>query len=107
MTDGSMNDLAIGDRVQLSQRPTYLKTADSMPMLRPPDLIVPQEVGTIVDQRPGGYWVVKFDRGTFLLDSEVLMKAAEQAEAQVEIHGDPGSTLLPEVPAAIPSGAED
>jgi hypothetical protein len=98
MTDGITDGLTIGDRVQLNQRPTYLKTADSMPMLRPPDLIVPQEVGTIVDQRPGGYWVVKFERGTFLLDSAVLIKAQE--------HGDPGSALLPEVPGAIPPGAE-
>jgi hypothetical protein len=89
MTDG----LTIGDRVQLSQRPPYLKTADSMPMLRPPDLVVPGEVGTIVDQRPGGYWVVQFERGSFLLDSHFLAKD--------EGHGDgavPG--LLPEPPAA-------
>jgi hypothetical protein len=93
MTDGITDGLAIGDRVQLSQRPTYLKTADSMPMLRPPDLIVPQEVGMILDQRPGGYWVVKFERGTFLLDREFLIKAEE--------HGSPGVTVLPEVPATI------
>jgi hypothetical protein len=96
MTDGITDGLAIGDRVQLSQRPTYLKTADSMPMLRPPDLIVPQEVGTIVDRRPGGYWVVKFDRGTFLLDSEFLMKA----EAHAAVHGAGDAPLLPGIPAA-------
>jgi Protein of unknown function (DUF3148) len=93
-SDGITNGLTIGDRVQLNQRPPYLKTADSMPMLRPPDLIVPQEVGTIVDQRPGGYWVVKFERGTFLLDSAVLMKA--------EAHGAGDSPLLPESPLAAP-----
>jgi hypothetical protein len=98
MTDGITDGLTIGDRVQLNQRPTYLKTADSMPMLRPPDLIVPQEVGTIVDQRPGGYWVVKFERGTFLLDSDILTKEQE--------HSDPGATSLPVIPAAIPPGAE-
>lgn len=65
----------IGDRVRLTAPPPYLKTADPMPMLRPPDLVQVGEQGTIVDQRPGGYWGVKFDRGTFLVDSEYLESA--------------------------------
>lgn len=91
MTDG----LTIGDRVELSQRPPYLKTADSMPMLRPPDLVLPGEQGTILDQRPGGYWVVQFERGTFLFDSEFL--------AKVLTHGEGESPLLPE---SLPSPSE-
>ena len=30
---------SVGDAVQLKGRPKYLKTADPMPMLRPPDLV--------------------------------------------------------------------
>ena len=36
---------SIGDKVRLAEVPTYLKTADPMPMLRPPDLISLGEQG--------------------------------------------------------------
>ena len=49
-----------------------LKTADPMPMLRPPDLVAIAEVGQIIDCRPAGYWGVKFQRGTFLLEAQYL-----------------------------------
>lgn len=56
-------DFAIGDRVRLAAQPPYLKSADPLPMLRPPDLLAVGEQGTITGLRPGGYWVVLFDRG--------------------------------------------
>jgi hypothetical protein len=65
-------NLSIGQRVRLAQRPPFLKTAESMPMLRPPDLLAVGEEGIITAQRPGGYWVVYFDRGPFLMDGAYL-----------------------------------
>lgn len=62
----------VGDRVQLALAPPYFKTADSMPMLRPPDLIPLGAEGVITEQRPGNSWVIKFERGSVLLDSKYL-----------------------------------
>jgi len=59
----------VGTVVRLLQRPSYLKTADPMPMLRPPDLIGVDEVGQVVEQRALGQLAVRFRRGTFLLDA--------------------------------------
>lgn len=63
---------AIGDRVRLVAQPPYFKTADPMPMLRPPDVVAIGIVGEVTEQRAGGYWVVKFERGSFLLDTQYL-----------------------------------
>ena len=57
----------VGAAVRLRQRLTYLKTADPMPMLRPPDLIDAQEVGQVVAIKPLQQRAVRFRRGTFLL----------------------------------------
>lgn len=62
----------VGCRVRLRQRPSYLKTADPMPMLRPPDLIGVDEVGQVVEQRALNQLAVRFRRGTFLLDGALL-----------------------------------
>ena len=43
---------SIGDKMRLKQLLPYLKTADPMPMLRPSDLISPQEVGEVVALHP-------------------------------------------------------
>lgn len=67
----------VGDRVRLKALPTYLKTADTMPMLRPPDILAVGAEGVILDQRPGGYWGVRFERGAFLLDSEYLERVTD------------------------------
>jgi hypothetical protein len=66
----------IGAAVRLSAPLPYLKTADPMPMLRPPDLIDPAEVGVVVECRPLAMLAVRFRRGTFLLSSEVLSLAS-------------------------------
>ncbi|ASC69724.1 uncharacterized protein XM38_006530 [Halomicronema hongdechloris C2206] len=70
------SSFAIGDRVRLAQPPPYLKTADSMPMLRPPDLLSVGAEGIVMEHRPGGYWSVRFQPGTFLLDSQYLQKVS-------------------------------
>jgi len=64
--------LAIGMAVRLVQIPSYLKTADPMPMLRPPDLVDTTEQGQVVGLRAGGLLAVRFRRGTFLLDAAQL-----------------------------------
>ncbi|WP_017302933.1 regulatory protein SipA [Spirulina subsalsa] len=62
----------IGTRVRLISRPPYFKTADPMPMLRPPDLIKIGEEGIVMDRRPGDYWVIRFNRGAVLLEAQYL-----------------------------------
>jgi len=62
----------IGDRIRLHTRPPYLKSAEPMPMLRPPDLVDIGEEGTIVSRNPGGYLGVRFSRGVFLVDAQYI-----------------------------------
>jgi hypothetical protein len=67
-----INELTIGTRVQIIKLPAYIKTADPMPMLRPPTVLQIGEVGTIFDRRPGNYWAIKFDRGSYLIEPEYI-----------------------------------
>ncbi|MBE9177537.1 DUF3148 domain-containing protein [Oculatella sp. LEGE 06141] len=62
----------VGDRVRVILMPPYVKTAEPMPMLRPPNVIQLGEEGVVMDRRPGGYWGVRFTKGTFLMDSQYL-----------------------------------
>jgi hypothetical protein len=73
------SEFSVGDQVRLAAQPPYFKTADPMPMLRPPDTLQMGAEGVVVDRRPGGYWGVKFDRGSFLVDSQYLEKVTRQA----------------------------
>ena len=63
---------SIGDRMRLKQKPAYLKSADPMPMLRPPDLVSTQEVGEVVGLHPLETVAVRFRRGTFLIRLDQL-----------------------------------
>ena len=63
---------SIGDKVRLKDVVSYLKTADPMPMLRPPDLISPGEQGEVVALHPAETLAVRFRRGSFLLSTSVL-----------------------------------
>ncbi len=65
-------EFPIGSKVRVVTLPPYVKTADPMPMLRPPDIISVGEEGIVIDRRPGGYWGVRFTRGTFLMDSQYI-----------------------------------
>ena len=55
----------VGDRVKVSARPPYLKSAEHMPMLRPSDLVDIGEEGIILSRKTGGYLSVRFSRGAF------------------------------------------
>ena len=52
----------------------YLKTADNMPMLRPPDLVPLGEFGEIVGLRSKDLLEIRFRRGTFLIPKEKVKK---------------------------------
>lgn len=65
-------EFAIGSKVRVIALPQYIKTADPMPMLRPPDAIAIGEEGIVLDRRPGGYWGVKFPRGCFLIEPQYI-----------------------------------
>lgn len=65
-------EFLIGETVRVVALPPYVKTAEPMPMLRPPDVIKLGEEGVVIDRRPGGYWGVRFARGSFLLDSQYI-----------------------------------
>jgi Protein of unknown function (DUF3148) len=65
-------EFLIGSKVRVVALPPYVKTAEPMPMLRPPEVISIGEEGIVLDRRPGGYWGVRFARGAFLLDSQYI-----------------------------------
>jgi hypothetical protein len=65
-----------GCLVRLLRIPTYLRTADERPMLRPPDLVDPEEWGTVLAVRPGDVRTVRFRRGSFLVPVDLLEAAA-------------------------------
>ena len=68
--DGKSNQFEVGDRIRLTALPAYIKTAEPMPMLRSPELLTIGEEGVIIDRRPGNYYGIRFNRGSFLLESQ-------------------------------------
>lgn len=64
----------IKDKVKLIMPLPYLKTADNMPMLRPPDLVAIDEIGVISAIVSPETVEVKFRRGSFLIDIDKLNK---------------------------------
>ncbi len=69
-------EFSIGDRVFLKVSLPYLKTAEPMPMLRPPDLVASDELGQIVGLRGRDIAEVSFRRGIFLISLENLSKTS-------------------------------
>jgi hypothetical protein len=63
---------SVGDAVQLKGRQQYLKTADPMPMLRPPDLVDPEELGEVLTLKARNLLAVRFRRGTYLIEADQL-----------------------------------
>ncbi|XGV98849.1 MAG: regulatory protein SipA [Leptolyngbya sp. BL-A-14] len=64
--------LSAGDRVRLIGLPAFIKTAEPMPSLRSPNVLTVGAEGTVIKQRPGGYWSIHFTNGTFLLEPQYL-----------------------------------
>ncbi len=64
--------LKIGDQVSLKAPLRYLKTIDAIPILRPPDLVSTEEIGTVLGIRSIGMVEVVFRRGKFLIPEEEL-----------------------------------
>jgi hypothetical protein len=75
-------EFAIGATVCLTSQPPYIKTAEPMPMLRPGQLIAVGTTGIIISRQPGEHWVVKFDRGSFLIDGKYLSSESTLIEPQ-------------------------
>tara|TARA_B100001250_G_C19537604_1_gene673270 strand:+ start:133 stop:345 length:213 start_codon:yes stop_codon:yes gene_type:complete len=65
-------NFSIGKKVSLQVPMPYLKTVDTISMLRPPDLVSLDEVGEIIGIRPKDLLEVKFRRGSFLIPAERL-----------------------------------
>lgn len=62
----------IGARVRVIALPSFVKTAEPIPMLRSPEVIQMGEEGVIVGRRPGNTWAVRLGRGPYLLDAQYL-----------------------------------
>ncbi len=77
-------EFTIGAQVRVVALPPYVKTADPMPMLRPPEVIEIGEEGIVIDRRPGGYWGVRFARGAFLIDSQYIEMVESHTQSQLE-----------------------
>ena len=76
-------EFVIGEKVRVVTLPPYLKTADPMPMLRPAEVVTLGEEGIVSDRRPANYWAVRFNQGTFLIDSqyiEAITRITEQVD---------------------------
>lgn len=65
-------EFTVGQKVRLTVKPPYIKTAEPMPILRPPNVVSLGEEGIILDRRPGGYWGVRFKKGAFLIESKYI-----------------------------------
>uniref|UniRef100_B8HXS1 DUF3148 domain-containing protein n=1 Tax=Cyanothece sp. (strain PCC 7425 / ATCC 29141) TaxID=395961 RepID=B8HXS1_CYAP4 len=70
-------EFAVGDRVRVVTLPAYVKTAEPMPMLRPPSVISLGEEGVILSREPGDYWSVRLQKGAYLLESKYLELAGQ------------------------------
>ena len=83
--------VSIGDQVRLARPQTFLKTADPMPMLRPPDLVTHGEIGRVTALLPADTAAVRFARGTFLLSIAELMVVADDPAATDQLDSSPDS----------------
>ena len=66
-------NFSIGEKVTLQVPMPYLKTIDSISILRPADLVSLDEEGIIIGIRPKDLLEVKFRRGNFLIPADRLM----------------------------------
>jgi hypothetical protein len=85
-------EFTVGDRVRVIELPRYVKTAEPMPMLRPPNVIQIGEEGVIIDRRPGGFWGVRFSKGAFLMDSQYIEAVAVSSQTAIGSENPPESS---------------
>ncbi len=64
--------ITVGCRVRLTALPEFVKTADPMPMLRPPTVLTLGAEGIVIERRPGNTWAVRFDDHAYLLSASLL-----------------------------------
>ena len=64
----------INDKVKLIVPLPFLKTSENMPMLRPPELVAIDEIGTITSIKSLKTVEVKFRKGSFLIDIDKIEK---------------------------------
>jgi hypothetical protein len=69
--------LQLGQAVRLRHGVPYLRSAEPMPMLRPPDLVDREEIGQVQELRGLGRVAVRFRRGCFLFEAADLMAISE------------------------------
>ncbi|KAF3652244.1 hypothetical protein BC332_01762 [Capsicum chinense] len=68
-TNDSSKKLEIGSPIIVIESPKFLKTAASVPCLRPNiGLVKPGDVGRIVSRKPMDVWAVRLSIGTYLID---------------------------------------
>ncbi|CAN4091740.1 unnamed protein product [Withania somnifera] len=68
-TNGDLKKLEIGSPVIVIEAPKLLKTAASVPCLRPnAGLVKPGDVGRIVSRKPMDVWAVRLSIGTYLIE---------------------------------------
>lgn len=72
LQDSDRFTLAAGDRVRLVSLPPYVKTAEPLPMLRPPSVLAIGDLGTVLGCRPGNCWAIRFANGAYLLTAQYL-----------------------------------
>ena len=72
---------SIGEKVSLQVPMPYLKTVDSVSMIRPPDLVSLDEMGVVIGIRPMDLLEVKFRRGDFLIPAERLKVIGKDNDA--------------------------
>jgi len=84
-------EFTVGDRVRVIELPRYVKTAEPIPMLRPPNVIQLGEEGIVLDRRPGGYWGIRFSQGAFLLDSQYIEAVPVTSQTPPETENSPES----------------
>lgn len=69
--------ISTGDRVKITGLPSYVKTAEPMPMMRPNSVITVGEIGTILGIKPGNEWAVRLEKGAYLLSSQYFEKVED------------------------------
>ena len=76
-------EFIVGKKVRVVALPSYVKTAEPKPMLRPPNVIQLGEEGIVLDRRPGDFWGVRFENGAYLMESQYIEALEDSTDATV------------------------